>query len=103
MPLGAKIARDIFGAKGIVWPPEARAFYTREFADASVRTSTAFANAASVPFYAESGNYGRNSGRFGVGLNASVSQNVTSRIDYDYKVYDHTTVSEFGGTLAVRW
>ena len=101
LPIGAKLSRDIQG-KAIIWTPEARAFYTREFADASIRTKTSFA-AVDVPFHTESGNWGRNSGRLGAGLNAQVSNWLNLRIDYDYEIYDHTSASWFGTTLGVRW
>jgi len=102
MPIGAKLSRDIFGG-GIIWTPEARAFYVREFADASVRTGTSFAAVSSVPFYAESGNWGRNSARLGAGLNAQLSNWLNFRVDYDYEVFQHTSASWFGTSLGVRW
>ena len=78
MPIGAKLSRDIFSNGGgifgsIIWTPEVRAYYVREFADASARTMTSFNNVRAVSFAAESGNWGRNSGRFGVGLNAALT------------------------------
>jgi len=102
MPIGAKLSRDIFSG-GIIWTPEARAFYIREMADASVRAGTSFAAVSEVPFYAESGNWGRNSGRFGVGLNAQLADWLSFRVDYDREVYDHTSSNEFGATLGVMW
>jgi outer membrane autotransporter protein len=103
MPVGARLSREILGNNGILWRPEVRAFYVREFADASVRTSTSFAAVSSVPFYAESGNWGRNSGRFGVGLNAGLANWLNFRVDYDHEVYDHTATNEFSATLGVKW
>ena len=103
MPVGAKVSRSIHGGCGVVWTPEARAFYVREFADASVRTSTSFASVSGVPFYAESGNWGRNSVRFGAGLNAQLSDRLNLRADYDYEVYEHTSASWFGVTLGAKW
>ena len=103
LPIGVKLSQDNVGYGGIVWTPEARMFYIRELADASVRTGTSFAAVSSVPFYAESGNWGRNSARLGVGLNAALSDWLNFRIDYDYEVYDHTTANWFGTTLGVRW
>jgi len=102
LPIGARLSRNTWGGS-VMWTPEVRAFYIREMADASVRTSTAFAGEAGVPFYAESGNWGRNSGRFGVGLNAKLSDWLNFRVDYDYEVYDHTAASELGATLGVKW
>jgi len=102
MPVGAKLSRDIFSG-GIIWTPEARAFYVREFADASVRTGTSFAALPGTPFTAESGNWGHNSGRFGAGLNAGLADWLSFRVDYDYEVYEHTSASWFGTSLGVRW
>ena len=101
--MGVRLSLEMSGSSGILWRPEVRAFYIREFADASVRTSTSFAAVPDVPFYAESGNWGRNSGRFGVGLNAGLANWLNFRVDYDYEVYDHTALSEFGATLGVKW
>ena len=103
LPVGVKFSQDSVGYGGIIWTPEARMFYIRELADASVRTGTSFATVSSIPFYAESGNWGRNSARLGVGLNAALSDWLNFRIDYDYEVYDHTTANWFGTTLGVRW
>ena len=102
MPVGAKLSQD-FWSGGIIWTPELRAFYIREMADASVRTGTSFATAPGIPFYAESGKWGRNSGRFGAGMNAQLSNWLNFRVDYDYEVYDHTATNELSATLGVRW
>jgi len=102
MPVGAKVSRSLLGG-GIIWTPEARAFYVREFADASVRTGTSFASVAGTPFFAESGNWGRNSGRLGAGLNAQMTDWLNFRVDYDYEVFDYTSASWFGTSLGVRW
>jgi len=102
IPVGATLSRDIVGGR-MTWTPEARVFYVREMADASVRTGTSFATVSSVPFYAESGSWGCNSGRFGLGLNAQLSNRLNVRVDYDYEVYDHTTADAFTATLGVKW
>jgi len=111
MPIGARLSREIHlagtpahpGISGIVWRPEVRAYYVREMADASVRSATSFSVVRDVPFYAESGNWGRNSGRFGAGLNAQLSNWLSARVDYDYEVYDHTSTNAFAATLGVKW
>jgi uncharacterized protein with beta-barrel porin domain len=119
MPIGARLSRPI-ESRGlcprifsfdsatkspalVIWTPEVRAFYIREFADASVRTSTAFDAVRGVPFFAESGNWGRNSGRFGAGLNAGLADWLNVRVDYDYEVYDHTATNAFSATLGVKF
>jgi len=65
--------------------------------------ATSFNAVREVPFYAKSGNWGRNSGRIGVGLNAQLADWVNFRVDYDCKVYKHTSSNEFGATLGVQW
>jgi len=102
LPVGAKLSRNFYDG-GLVWTPEVRAFYIREMADASVRTGTSFAAVSGVPFYAESGKWGRDSGRLGAGLNVQLSNWLNFRVDYDYEVYNHTASQELGATLGVRW
>jgi outer membrane autotransporter protein len=103
LPVGAKLSRDLRSRNGIVWTPEARAFYVREFCDASAQARTSFDGVRSVSFIADSGKWGRNSGRFGLGLNAKLSGRMNFRIDYDYEVYDHTTADQISTTLGVNW
>ena len=102
MPIGAKLSRDIL-ASSIIWTPEVRAYYIREFADTSVRAQTSFDGVRGVSFAADSGNWGRNSGRFGIGLNAQLSDRLNFRVDYDYEAFRHTATSELGATLGVSW
>ena len=102
MPVGTKWSRDFFGG-GIVWTPEVRTYYVREFADDSAIVRTSFDSIRNVSFMANSGKLGRNSGRFGVGLGAKLSERVNFRVDYDYEVYEHTAVGELGATLGVKW
>jgi outer membrane autotransporter protein len=103
MPVGIKLSRGFWGSS-MVWRPEVRAFYIQEFADTSVRTSTSFATApGNTSFYAESGHWGRNSARFGTGLNARLSDWIQVRVDYDYEVFKHTSAQEFGATLGMKW
>jgi outer membrane autotransporter protein len=97
------LSRDFAGHNEIVWTPEVRAFYVREMGDDSVRARTSFNGVRSVSFMAESGNWGRNSARLGVGLNAQLSNRLNFRVDYDYEAFDHTATSEFSTTLGVNW
>jgi outer membrane autotransporter protein len=103
MPLGVKWSRESVGFGGILLTSEARMFYIREFVDDVARARTSFDGVRSVSFLAEGGSQGRNSGRFGVGLNAQLSSRMSLRADYDYEVYDHTTANAFSTTLGVRW
>jgi outer membrane autotransporter protein len=101
-PMGAKLSHELWTGC-IVWRPEVRAFYIREVADASVRARTSFNNVHEVPFFADSGKWGRNCGRFGTGLNVQMMDWLSFRIDYDYELYEWTSASEFGITLGVIW
>ena len=103
LPIGTTLSREWVGRHGIVWTPETRVFYVREMADDSTQVVTSFDNVRDVSFVAKSGNWGNNSGRFGVGLNAALANQLSFRVDYDYEVYEHTAMSEFGATLGVRW
>ena len=78
-------------------------FYMRELADDAAWVRTSFNNVGNVSFLAASGAQGRNSGRFGMGLNARLSDRMSLRMDYDYEVFDHTTANEFSTTFAVWW
>jgi len=101
MPIGARMSQDI--RRGILWIPEVRAFYICELADTSARVWTSFNEVRSVSFVADSGNWGRSSGRFGTGINAQFSDSLNFRVDYDYEVFEHTSTSALGATLGVRW
>ena len=101
-PMGAKLSHD-FWTGYFLWRPEVRAFYIREVADASVRTRTSFNEVREVPFFADSGKWGRNCGRFGTGLTVQMMDRLSFQIDYDYEVYEWTSASEFGMTLGVMW
>jgi outer membrane autotransporter protein len=108
LPIGAKLSRDIESRglrprSNIVWTPELRVHYIREMADDSVRVRTSFDNIRSVSFAADSGSWGRNSGRFGVGVNARLSNQLNFRMDYDYEVFDFTSASALSATLGVKW
>ena len=59
-----------------------------------------------VSFLAESGKWGRDSGRFGAGLEMRLTSRlnvVNFRVDYDHEVFDHTAVNEFSTTLGMQW
>ena len=104
MPLGVKLSRQLVGKKrGILWTPEARIAYIRELADTSTRVRTSFDEMRDVSFYAKSGNWGRHSLRVGVGAGAVVSRHFNFRLDYDFEVYNHTSVHGFGGTIGAHW
>ena len=103
MPMGAKLSWKLYSRSGIVFTPEFRAYYVREFLDDSARAVVSFNNVRSVNFLASGGNWGRNSARFGAGLNASLSDWLNFRIDYDYEVYNHTATNALGATLGVKW
>ena len=80
-----------------------RAFYVREMADDTARAVTSFDGVRSVSFVADSGKWGRNSGKFGAGLGAGLSDRLFIRADFDCEVYQNTTVREFNTTLGVKW
>jgi outer membrane autotransporter protein len=103
VPIGARLSRECSFGGGMVWTPEVRAFYICELADASVRVGTSFAAAPGVPFYSESGDWGRNSGRFGAGLGVQLTDWLKFRVDYDHEVYTHTSANWFGTSLGVRF
>jgi outer membrane autotransporter protein len=103
LSIGTRWSRDFRGWGGIVWQPELRAFYDREFADSEMRATIAFDKSRDKSIVARSGDWGRNSGRLGVGLNAQLTDNLNFRIDYDYEVYDHTTANELAAMLTIRW
>ena len=103
LPIGAKVSRTFHSQGGIIWTPEARAYYIREMGDPSARATTSFNNIRPISFTADTGNWGRNSGRLGVGLNAGLTDRFNLRVDYDCEVYDYTSTSEFGATVGVTW
>jgi outer membrane autotransporter protein len=102
MPIGATWSRSADFA-GVIWTPEVRTFYIREMADASAAVRTSFDAVREVSFIAESGYWGRNSARLGGGLNAQIMSRLNFRIEYDYEVYAHTTISELSAALSVKW
>jgi hypothetical protein len=75
----------------------------REFGDDSVKRQTAFDRVQEVTFNAESGKWGRNSGHFGVGLNAKLTERVNFRFDYDFEIYNHTSAGVASAALGVKW
>ena len=91
------------GIDSTIWKTELRAFYVRELGDASTRAVTSFDGVRDVRFVAESGNLGRNSGRIGASVGTQLMHRLDIRIDYDCEVYEHSTSSEFGATLGVKW
>ncbi|MCL2006184.1 MAG: autotransporter domain-containing protein [Planctomycetaceae bacterium] len=103
LPMGVKVHRDLYTRNGLVWTPEFRASYICDLGDTSARATTSFANASGNTFIAGSGNWGRSSGRVGIGLNMQMRDRLQFRMDYDYEVFEHTATSEFGATLGVRW
>jgi outer membrane autotransporter protein len=96
MPLGFKMSRSFSGSHGITLTPETRVFYVREFADD-------MATARGTNFLVDSGSWGRDSGRFGLGLNVQLTNRMNFRIDYDYEVYSRTTADQLSATLGVNW
>ncbi|MDR0327165.1 MAG: autotransporter outer membrane beta-barrel domain-containing protein [Planctomycetaceae bacterium] len=98
LPVGAKFSRSFTGGRGIIWIPETRVFYVREFCDDTARV---WSTAGSI--LAADGAKGRNSGRFGVGLNAHLTERLNLRVDYDYELYEHTSADALALTLGVRW
>ena len=102
-PVGLKVGLPSMGHDGIAWIPEVRAFYVREWADDSARVHTSFDGVRDVSFTADSGQWGRNSGRLGAGLGVRFMDHANLRLDYDYEVYNHTNLSEFSVTLGVNW
>ena len=103
LPIGAKWNRDYKGRNGIVWKPELRAFYVRECADDQMLAWVAYNDARNDRTLTSSNNLGRNSGRFGAGLGAQLTERLDIRVDYDYELYRHTTASEFGVTVGAKW
>ena len=102
LPVGTRLKRDIRG-KYLCWTPELRAYYVAEVCDDSVVAKTVFASVRSHGFNASSGKWGRNSGRFGAGLNGRITDRLSIRIDYDYEVYEHTDMNEFSVSTSVNW
>jgi outer membrane autotransporter protein len=102
-PVGAKWNRSFEGKYGVVWTPEARVFYVFELADDSAAVRTSFDGVRGVSFLAESGTWGRHSGRIGLGFNAQVTDRIHFRFDYDCEVYSHTTTNTVAAALGVRW
>ena len=103
IPVRGEIQTECHWAADVTWTPELRTFYVREFADDSARAVTLFDSVRSVSFIADSGKWGRNSERFGVGLGTGLSDCLFVRIDFDYDVYEYTTAREFGTILGVKW
>ena len=103
LPIGVKASRVFIGSHNIAWTPEVRAFYTAELADDSVRVRTAFDSNRNVIFDAESGKWGRHSGRLGLGLGALVAHRLNVRLDYDFEMYNHTNVHVFMGAVGFQW
>jgi outer membrane autotransporter protein len=101
--MGVKWSRMIQGKGSMIFTPEVRAFYTREFADGSASVRTAFRDVQDVSFVADSGKWGRNSGQLGIGLNTQVSQWFNIRFDYDCEVYNHTSSNLFTASLGAKW
>ena len=50
-----------------------------------------------------SGKLGRNSGRFGAGVTAVLSDRMDVRVNYDFEVFDHTSTNEFGVVMGLYW
>jgi len=105
LPVGVKMGRIFAGKRGFAWTPELRAVYTAELADDSTRVQTRFAGVQdNLPFfYAESGRWGRHSGRFGAGIGSMAFGHLTARADYDYEIHNHLNIHIFSATLGVQW
>jgi uncharacterized protein with beta-barrel porin domain len=86
-----------------VWMPEVRVFCVREWGDVSSRATTSFAGAQNVSFFADGGNLQRDSLQLGMGVNTQLRNRMTFRMDCDFEIYKHTTVSSFGATLGRNW
>jgi autotransporter-associated beta strand protein len=103
-PIGIRANKSFVGKYGVLWMPEMRASFAREFADDSARVWTSFAGApGSESFYADSGRWGLHSGRVGGGVGALVANRFNFRFDYDYEIYSRMTVHSCGATLGVHW
>jgi uncharacterized protein with beta-barrel porin domain len=103
LPIGVKANMAFTGKSGISWIPEIRAFYVREFMDDSARAHTSFNAMQGVTFAADSGVWGRDSGRFGAGVGMMFSERVQLRFDYDCEIYTHTQTDTLSATLGVSW
>jgi uncharacterized protein with beta-barrel porin domain len=106
MPIGVKASGVLTGeqgTQGIIWVPEARIFYVREWIDDEATAMTSFSGFRGTSFAATSGKRGKDSGLFGVGLNVQASEHWNLRFDYDFEVYRNTSSHTFGGTLGVNW
>lgn len=101
LPIGARWNRDFKGRR-IVWTPEVRAYYVPELLDRMISVQTGFAG-TTTRFAAESGDWGRHSGRFGVGMGAALTDRLSVRVDYDYEVWNHTDMHNVGGNVTYRW
>ena len=103
LPIGMKLSRDFAGENGIIWTPEGRAHYIREFGDDSVWARTSYNNARRVSFLAGTDDWGENSIRLGMGLNMRLSDRLNFRFDYDHEAFSYMKTNEFSATLGVQW
>jgi len=103
LPIGIRANKNFVGKYGVLWMPEIRAAFVREFADDSARVRTWFADTPNAPFYAESGRWGLHSGRVGGGIGTLISNRLTFRFDYDYEIYSRMSVHTCGATLGLQW
>jgi outer membrane autotransporter protein len=104
MPVGVKVTQ-MFDVRGITLMPEVKVSFARELANDSARVRTEFAERAllGVPFEADSGKWGRSSGRLGVGLNALFTDRLKFRLEYDHEIYNYTTSNTFSMVLGAYW
>jgi len=103
VPLGVKASRMFIGRRNVAWTPEVRISYNYEMMDTSARVWTRFKGHDDARFYAESGDWGRNSVRMGTGLGAIVSNRFNFRLDYDFETYNHATVHAVEALLGFQW
>ena len=103
LPIGVKASRVFATSTGVVLMPELRAVGTVELADDSARVQTSFVSRPDVNFYADSGRWGRYSGKLGAGLGAVIANRFNVRLDYDYEIFEHTSTNAFSSTVGIQW
>ena len=101
--VGAKVSRMFTDSRKVVWTPEIRAYYVHEWSDDRARAITSFAAVRDINFEAHGGRWGRDSGRFGAGVGALLTEHINFRFDYDFEVFSNTSTNTFTTTLGVTF
>ena len=102
LPVGGRLSTDIDGA-WLIWRPEIRAFYVREMDGETAEVCTRFSAVPETSFRAQSGQWGRNGGQFGIGLSANLDYRFSFGVNYDYEIWEQTNRHNIGVVLSARW